>query len=137
MNRKRFHRYRYPSHPFPTLLTTTTTTTTNTATIFVTAAIVLAVLSPTVYSRVYQPPHKSQSSCATIVPRQTVAVSRHFRLTETHVVTATSDSEYSRSMTTMHHRRRRYVARLIGSTPRQLCIIIYLRLYQRFLNCSQ
>jgi len=113
MNRKRFHRYHYPSHPLPTLLTTTTTA------IFVATTIVLAVLSPTVYSRVYQPPHKLQSSCATIVPRQTVAVSRHFRSTETHVITA-ADSEYSRPVSTMHHRRRRYVARLIGYPQRQL-----------------
>jgi len=112
MNRKRFYRYRYHNHPFPTLLTTATAT-------IVTAAIVLVVLSPTVYSGVYPLPYKL-SPCATVVPRQTVPVSRHFRSAKTYNIITASESEHSRFMTAMHHRRRLYVARLIGFFPRQL-----------------
>jgi len=114
MNRKRFYRNRYRSHPFPTLLTTATAT-------IVAAVIALAVLSPTVYSRVYPPPHKL-SSWATVVPRQTAEVSRNFRSTKTHIITAT-ESEYSQFTTTRHHRRRHQVARLIGSYPSQYYVL--------------
>lgn len=114
MNRKRFYRNRYRSHPFPTLLTTATAT-------IVAAVIASMVLSPTVYSRVYPPPHKL-SSCATVMPRQTTEVSRHFRSTKTHIIAAT-DSEYNRFAATMHHRRWRQVARLIGSYTHQNYII--------------
>lgn len=118
MNRKRFYRNRYRSHPFLTLLTTATAT-------IVAAVIALMVLSPTVYSGVYPPLHKL-SSCATVMPRQTAEVSRHFRSTKTHIIAAT-DSEYNRFAATMHHRRWRQVARLIGSYTHQdykLLIII-------------
>jgi len=111
MNRKRFYRNRYRSHPFSTLLTTATAT-------IVAAVIALVVLSPTAYSRAYPSPHKL-SSCATVMPRQTAEVSRHIRSTKTHIITAT-DSEYSRFTATMHHRRCRQVARLIGSYSSQL-----------------
>jgi hypothetical protein len=116
MNRKHFYRYRYRRHPFPTLLTAATAA-------VVAAAIALAVLSPTVFSRACPLPRKF-SSCSTVVPKQTVSVTGHFRSTKTHI-TATS-SGYSRLTTNVHNRQRPYIARPLGSTRRQLCRYLYI-----------
>lgn len=105
MNWKRIFRYRCRNNPFPML---------------VFAAIALAILSTTVFSRAYQPPLRKFASHATAMPRQTVGVVRHFRPTKAHI-TAAINHEYSRFSTAVHHRRRHNAARLLGLTQLQLC----------------
>jgi len=116
MNRKRFYRYRYHSHSFSSLLTTATAT-------VVVAAIALAVLSSTVFSRACPPPSKFPSS-ETVVPRQMVSVTRHFRSTKIH--TAVTSSGCSRFLTNALYRQRPYIARPLASTRRQLCRYLYI-----------